>query len=138
MTLRANRSIPSSTVIPVLHYLDVRAAVAWLQRAFDFHERLEIGTHRAQMTCGDGAVVVAEAAPDASSPAAHSVMIRVPNVDAHFARARAEGARIVQEPTTFPYGERQYTAVDPGGHPWTFSESVDDVDPATWGGVLHG
>ena len=45
MTLRANRSIPSSTVIPVLHYLDVRAAVAWLQRAFDFHERLEIGTH---------------------------------------------------------------------------------------------
>ena len=83
------------------------------------------------MTCGDGAVVVAEAGPNASPPAAHSVMIRVPNVDAHFARARAEGARSVQEPTTFPYGERQYTAVDPG-------ESVDDVDPATWGGVLHG
>ena len=66
--MRANRSMPSSTVIPVLHYADVRAAVAWLERAFDFHERLEIGDHRAQMTCSDGAVVVAEAAPDASPP----------------------------------------------------------------------
>jgi uncharacterized glyoxalase superfamily protein PhnB len=36
----------------------------------------------------------------------------------------------------YPYGERQYSAVDVGGHHWTFSESIADVDPADWGGEL--
>lgn len=34
-----------------------------------------------------------------------------------------------------PYGERQYVAEDPGGHRWTFSQSLVDVDPASWGGT---
>jgi hypothetical protein len=40
------------------------------------------------------------------------------------------------EPTDFEYGERQYTAQDPAGHRWTFSETVEDVAPETWGGKL--
>jgi hypothetical protein len=32
------------------------------------------------------------------------------------------------------YGERQYTAQDLAGHQWTFSETLADVDPGTWGG----
>jgi uncharacterized glyoxalase superfamily protein PhnB len=40
-------------------------------------------------------------------------------------------------PVDYPYGERQYSAVDPGGHVWTFSESIADVDPASWGGELR-
>ncbi len=38
-------------------------------------------------------------------------------------------------PTTFEYGERQYTAVDPAGHQWTFSETLADVAPEEWGGI---
>jgi uncharacterized glyoxalase superfamily protein PhnB len=38
------------------------------------------------------------------------------------------------EPTDFEYGERQYAAEDPEGHHWTFSETLDDVAPETWGG----
>jgi uncharacterized glyoxalase superfamily protein PhnB len=34
------------------------------------------------------------------------------------------------------YGERQYVAEDPAGHRWTFSETLDDVAPAEWGGTL--
>ena len=34
--LKANRSIPSATVIPVLIYPDVREAVEWLCVAFEF------------------------------------------------------------------------------------------------------
>jgi Glyoxalase/Bleomycin resistance protein/Dioxygenase superfamily len=49
----------------------------------------------------------------------HSVVVRVENVDAPCERARAHGARIVMEPTDFPYGERQYTAEDLAGHQWT-------------------
>jgi uncharacterized glyoxalase superfamily protein PhnB len=34
-------------------------------------------------------------------------------------------------------GERQYSAEDLGGHVWTFSQSIADVDPASWGGILR-
>ena len=44
--------------------------------------------------------------------------------------------RISDPPTDYPYGERQYNAEDIGGHRWTFSQSIADVDPAEWGGVL--
>lgn len=136
--MNSNRSMPDATVIPVLGYPDVAAAVSWLCEAFGFKERLRIADHRAQLVFGGGAVVVAGrgGAPPPAAAASHSIMVRVADARAHFARARAAGARILQEPTDFEYGERQYTAQDLGGHIWTFSESIRDVDPSTWGGVL--
>ena len=62
-------------------------------------------------------------------------MVRVDDVDGHYARATAHGARALREPTTYPYGERQCTVEDPAGHVWTFSQSVADVAPGDWGGV---
>jgi uncharacterized glyoxalase superfamily protein PhnB len=62
--------------------------------------------------------------------------VRVEDADAHHARAVAEGATILDQPTDHPYGERQYNAEDPGGHRWTFSQSIADVDPADWGGEV--
>jgi len=137
----ANRSIPSVTVIPELAYADVSQAVAWLRAAFGFAERLRIGNHRVQLTYGAGAVVARDggSAPrDAPSAAAadHSIMVRVEDADAHHARAVAAGARILQPPTDHPFGERQYSALDIGGHAWTFTQSIADVDPASWGGEL--
>lgn len=32
-------------------------------------------------------------------------------------------------------GERQYSAEDPAGHQWRFSETVADVAPEEWGGT---
>ena len=57
-----NRSAPPATVTPVLIYPDVRKAVAWLERAFGFGERVRIGEdHRAQLRVGaDGSIVVAD------------------------------------------------------------------------------
>jgi uncharacterized glyoxalase superfamily protein PhnB len=53
--MTTNRSAPSATVIPVLVYPDVRAAVAWLTDAFGFRERVRIGEgHRAQLARGGG------------------------------------------------------------------------------------
>ena len=71
-----------------------------------------------------------------SAAAGSRVMVPVPDVDAHHAAAVAAGARVLNPPTTHRYGERQYSVIDPGGHRWTFSQSVDDSDPATWGGEL--
>ncbi|MGO9885060.1 MAG: glyoxalase, partial [Solirubrobacteraceae bacterium] len=42
---------------------------------------------------------------------------------------------LLDEPTDFPYGERQYNAIDLGGHHWTFSQSIADVAPEQWGGT---
>jgi len=130
--VRRNRSMPDCSVIPVLGYPDVKAAAAWLIEAFGFVERLRIGTHRIQLRYGDGAVVLAAQATAGSG----SIMLRVDDAEAHCARARIAGARILGEPTVFPYGEKQYSAADPFGYLWTFSECVADVDPADWGGEL--
>ena len=50
---------------------------------------------------------------------------------------RPRGARSSTEPTDHVYGERQYSAEDPWGHRWTFSQTLADVDPADWGGILR-
>jgi len=136
--VRSNRSIPPSQVIPELAYRDVAAASDWLCKAFGFSRRLTIADHRVQLTYGVGAVVVVDDGDvDAEAArATHSVLVRVDNADAHFERARAAGAKVTSPPTTYPFGERQYSAEDPYGHRWTFSESVADVDPRDWGGSL--
>jgi uncharacterized glyoxalase superfamily protein PhnB len=128
--------MPPSTVIPVLGYVDVGEAMDWLCETFGFTERWRAGNHRAQLAVGDGAVVVTERGDDqAPSSADHSVMVRVDDVNAHHERARESGARILHPPTDYPYGERQYTAEDLGGHHWSFSQSIADVAPEEWGGV---
>jgi uncharacterized glyoxalase superfamily protein PhnB len=140
--VKTNRSIPTPTVIPVLIYPDVREAVDWLVGAFGFVERVWIGdNHRAQLRVGEhGAVIVADERHDRRRPrpgeSTSSVLVRVDDARAHCERARAHGAEIRMEPTDFEYGERQYAAVDPYGHQWTFSQTLADVAPEEWGGVL--
>ena len=135
--MQSNRSIPPSQIIPELAYPDVAAASDWLCKAFGFSPRLEIANHRVQLTYGGGAVIVVngdDVDAEAAARATHSVLVRVDYADAHYERARAAGAKITSPPTTYPFGERQYSAYDPCGHRWTFSQSVADVDPRDWGG----
>jgi uncharacterized glyoxalase superfamily protein PhnB len=135
-----NRSIPSATVIPVLVYPDVRAAVAWLSEAFGFVERVRVGeAHRSQMAVGDdGAMIVADVRRDQQPPqpgtVTHVIKVRVPDVAAQFERARSHGARVVQEPIEYEYGERECTVEDLAGHRWQFTQTVRDVAPEEWGG----
>jgi uncharacterized glyoxalase superfamily protein PhnB len=64
-------------------------------------------------------------------------MVRVDDVDRHYAYAARCGAQIISPPADFPYGERQYTVEDLSGRRWTFSQSIADVDPQSWGGALR-
>jgi uncharacterized glyoxalase superfamily protein PhnB len=138
--MKPNRSIPASTIVPILIYPDVREAVAWLGAAFGFVERVRIGeNHRAQLELAGGAVIVGDVRADRRPPRpgeiTHLVLVRVDNAHAHCERAREHGARIIAEPADYPYGERQYTAEDLVGHQWTFSETLADIAPETWGGT---
>jgi uncharacterized glyoxalase superfamily protein PhnB len=136
-----NRSAPPATVTPVLVYPDVRAAVAWLEAALGFEERVRIGdAHRAQLRIGgDGAVVIADVGRDRVAPTGggvtHLIKVRVPDVDAAFARARDRGARVVEDLTTWEYGERSGVVEDIGGHRWELTQTVRDVEPEEWGGT---
>jgi uncharacterized glyoxalase superfamily protein PhnB len=137
--MRRNRSIPPAQVIPVLTYPDVGAAVAWLRDVFGATEHVRINpNHRAQMMFGAGALIVADATRERVAPSGegvtHSIMVRVEDVDAHFARAK-QHAEVVMEPTDMPFGERQYTVRDLAGHRWTFSQTVADSEPESWGGT---
>ena len=135
--MQQNRSMPASTVIPVLAYPSVPEAIAWLSAAFGFTLRLGIGDHRAQLAVGDGAIVITGGAIAGEARGRDSIMVRVEDARAHCDRAAAHGATIAMTPTDFPYGERQYTAIDFSGRAWTFSETIADVDPRDWGGDLR-
>lgn len=138
--MQTNRSAPPATVTPVLVYPDVRGAVAWLEQAFGFEEKVRIGeAHRSQMRVGeDGAIVVADVRRDQVAPTGGVVTqllkIRVRDVDAAFDRAREAGARVLEEPHTWEYGERSCVVEDPAGHRWELTQTVRDVDPGEWGG----
>jgi uncharacterized glyoxalase superfamily protein PhnB len=135
-----NRSAPPFSVVPVLTYPDVPAAVSWLTTVFGFVEHVRIDDHRAQLSFDEGAIIVADAthgrgAPADDAPLTHSTMVRVHDIDAHCRTAEAAGARIISAPDDLPFGERQYVAVDLAGHHWTFTETVADRAPEDWGGV---
>src|SRR5712691_4152689 len=137
-----NRSAPRATVVPVLVYEDVEKAIDWLCSAFGFSERLRaagpggIVTH-AQLAIAEGAVMIglqgAAFRPPHPDEVNQYVVVHVEDVDRHYEHARQGGARILRAPTDLPFGERQYTAEDPGGHRWTFSQSIADVAPEEWG-----
>lgn len=138
--MRTNRSAPLGPVIPVLAYPDVSAAVGWLVNVLGFVERVRIGPgHRAQLSFGEGSLIVADVGHGRSAPAgedsSQSVMLRVDDVAELCDRVREHGGEIVLEPRDFAYGERQCTFRDPAGHRWTLTQSLSDVAPEEWGGV---
>jgi uncharacterized glyoxalase superfamily protein PhnB len=134
-----NRTTGTASIIPELAYDDVGAAVDWLCETFGFTELWRAGGHRARVAYGNGVVIVADTTygrkPTDRTDKSHSVMVKVDDVDAHHAHARQRGAKILSTPEDHRYGERQYSVEDPGGHCWTFSQSIADVAPEDWGGT---
>ena len=59
----------------------------------------------------------------------HEVGDRQPTEPPAGRASRVRGHRV----TVPPPGSRE----DLGGHRWTFSESIADVDPSSWGGLLR-
>ena len=142
-----NRSMPPGTIIPEPDYDDLEAAIGWLCSVIGFREHLCIGNHRAQLVLGDSAVIAfarnrmpgsgsstGSPAPTRTNDQNHSLTVRVADLEANFEKVKRNGANILREPETYPCGESQYTVQDMGGHAWTFSRSVVDVAPETWGG----
>ena len=140
--MSANRSAPTASVVPVLVYENVARAVEWLCGAFGFAERLRYSTKdgrvtHAQLSIAEGAIMLgvqgADFRPPRPGEVSQYVVVHVADVDQHFERAKRFGAKILRPPADQPFGERQYSAEDPAGHRWTFSQHVADVAPEDWG-----
>ena len=53
------------------------------------------------------------------------MFVYVHDVDAHYERSRAAGARIVSEPAVHFSDNKIYVAADRGGQQWIFAEPTD-------------
>jgi uncharacterized glyoxalase superfamily protein PhnB len=141
-----NRSVPVDTVLPHITYTDVAEAIGWLSRAFGFSEHYRYGepgglVSGAQVYLGGVYFMLVRFKEGYRSPkqlgyGTQSLTIFVPDVDAHYARAKAAGAKMLEEPHETVYGEYQYAAEDYEGHHWLFSRHARDADPASWGAIL--
>jgi uncharacterized glyoxalase superfamily protein PhnB len=129
-------------------YADAAAAIDWLCDAFGFEVRIKVEgeagrIEHCELTYGDGLLMVAQETADSDratkrllrSPRSmgglttQALMFYVDDVQAHCARARAKGARVVEEPATHDYGEdywtdRSYGALDPEGHLWWITQRL--------------
>ena len=117
-------------VSPYLFYEDADAAMDWLIRAFGFRERLR--NHHPDGRVGHGELVLGGGvimlgAPDGfrrTTRSSFGVYVHVADVGVHYARAKAQGATITDEPADQSYGVRSYGAVDPEGVQWWFAQPL--------------
>ena len=141
-----NRSVPPDTVLPHITYRDVAEASAWLTATLGFTtEHYRYGPpgapSGAQMYLGDAWVMLDAAGPGQKTPAelgygTQSLTVFVADADAHYGKAIAAGATIVEDLHETIYGERQYGTRDLDGHHWLFSAHARDVSPAEWGATI--
>lgn len=133
-------------ITPAVFYRDAAKMIDWLCEAFGFGIRLKVvgddgGIEHSELEYGDGLIMVGQerdaaerfgtkfVSPQAAGGNTQNLMLYVDDLDAHCARARRAGARIVQEPAEHDYGDdywvdRSYGALDPEGHLWWVSQRI--------------
>lgn len=138
----------TSTATALVPYLSVRGAaeaIEWYTAVLGARETVRytdddgrIG--HSELRIGEVTMYLSDEYPDyqAVSPAtlggtSVALGLTVPDVDAVFARAAAEGATVLREPADQPYGERSCTFVDPWGHRWMVQTTIarppiDEID----------
>ena len=133
-----------------VYYRDPARAIDWLCRAFGFEARLVVEGDEgrivhSELVYGEGLIGVAGEGGWTSMPErdfgrsprsidgknTQSLMVYVDDVEAHCARARAEGATILMDLRTSDYGpeywsDRGYACEDLEGHTWYFAQRLRD------------
>jgi uncharacterized glyoxalase superfamily protein PhnB len=136
-----NKMWDAPDIVPSITYTDILCAVEWLERVFGFRERvparlqwpsgsmtwIEAGNSLFNISTAD------ETWGQASGPNSGFVMkAYVDNIDRHFARAKAEGAKVISEPHDGFWGGRIYRALDQEGNRWEISQGGRDLAVECW------
>lgn len=130
----------AQTLVPSLIYKDSEKAMTWLEQVFGFEIAMVVRDDKGkaihiEMSHGEALLYVGNddwseliASPASLGGKTTAIMsLHVDDVDAHFARAKTGGARIVAEPEDQFYGDRVYRALDLEGHYWTFHHEARDI-----------
>jgi uncharacterized glyoxalase superfamily protein PhnB len=121
----------TATVWPTLTYRDARAAIRFLVDAFGFEEVVSYPgadestvSHAELRWPAGGGVMLGTARADSViadlPPGTGSIYVVTEDPDTLFERARAAGARVVQELHDTDYGSRDFAVRDPEGVYWNF------------------
>lgn len=128
---------PVKKRISILVYADLEAAFEYLTTVFglgpgELSRDPDGNVVHAELEAGDGVLWLHPESPEfgLSSPrtlgaATATMAIMVDDVDAHYRRAAAAGAKIHYEPVDQPYGYREYSARDCEGGLWSFMKPLE-------------
>ncbi len=134
-----------------LYYEDAAKAIDFICEAFGFEVRIRVEgeggrIEHSELVFGEGLIMVGDVRGETEkfrfrrSPSqigganTQSIFVYVDDVEAHFRKARAAGAKIHAELKTTDYGEdhwtdRGYECEDIGGHHWWFAERLRNPRP---------
>ena len=127
-------------IYATFRYRNAAMMIGWLCRAFGFTVRVRYGegddVHHAELVLGSCIIMIGQVRDDAygkmvgapGSGGGKSTYIAVDDTDATFARAKAAGATILEEPVDRDYGSRDFICTDPEGHVWSFGTYWPKVD----------
>jgi len=126
------QQIEAPRIYMTFRYRDAVKMIDWLQEAFGFvvHARYLDGdtVSHAQLNFGSSMIMLGSVRDDdygarvgePGTQGGKAAYIAVDDCDAMFARAKAAGARILEEPIDRDYGSREFLCADPEGNLWAF------------------
>ncbi len=132
---------PDATIarrLTLLVYRDIEAVQDFLVDVFgfgrgDLSRDPEGRVVHGEVYAGDGLIWMhreAEefglASPATVGAATHCMAVHVDDLDAHFQQVRESGGEIAYEPTTMPYGVREYGARDCESGLWSFMQTIEE------------
>ena len=115
----------------VVHYAQPAAAGRWLRDVFGFEPASLLPEDEPddpshcwiEFHVGNCSVILwgREPGSGAKEPTTHTPFIYVDDLDAHFAKVKAQGAEIVED--IYQQGYRAFEAADPEGNHWIFAQA---------------
>lgn len=120
-------------IVTVLIYADIEAAHDFLVESFGFtaggfNRNAEGEVMHGEVSLEGEAIWLHPVSPDYDlrgaaelGSATGMLNVFVEDVDKHYARSMAAGAKIVFPPADQPYGQREYGVSDPEGRLWSFA-----------------
>ena len=128
--------LKGSVIIPTMKYKDAPTAIEWLCRAFGFEKHLVVpgknGTiAHAQLKFGNAMIMIGSQSDneydklvktpkDLDGINTQAPYIIVEDIDEHYQRAIAAGAKIAMDIKDEDFGGQGYSCQDPEGFLWNF------------------
>lgn len=127
----ASRAPTQSRVAMIVHYEKPATGARWIHEVLGLQSDLPLPTDDdedhlwVEFRFGDALIVVWKRTEAAPACAAHTPLLFVDDLDAHFSRARRAGGRVVQE--IHQHGYRAYSLQDPEGNQWSIAQALPSV-----------